>query len=155
MIYREDTAQRQSTKSVSRGTAHQQPSISPPRVSLSAEQLSTGDQSATCDEMQEKQFRATRAIKLACVAISLIILAAAIDATSLSIALPIVTQRLKGTAIQAFWTGTSYLVTSGVMQPVIGGLSHVFGRKEMVLISCAFFFVGSLICALSNDFTMM
>ncbi|KAI5285640.1 hypothetical protein KEM54_000410, partial [Ascosphaera aggregata] len=134
---------------------HLQPLVSPTTICASTEHLSTGEKTETGDESRGKPFHATRAIKLACIAICLIILAAAIDATSLSIALPVVTQRLQGTAIQAFWTGTSYLVTSGVMQPVIGGLSHVFGRKEMVLISCAFFFVGSLICALSNDFTMM
>lgn len=63
--------------------------------------------------------------------ICIITLAAALDATSLSIALPIITEKLHGTAIEAFWSGTSFLVTSAVFQPVIAGLSHVFGRKQV------------------------
>jgi MFS family permease len=63
--------------------------------------------------------------------ICIITLAAALDATSLSIALPIITEKLRGTAIEAFWSGTSFLVTSAVFQPVIAGLSHVFGRKQV------------------------
>ena len=68
---------------------------------------------------------------LAFMAICVVTLAAAIDATSLSIALPIITEKLHGTAMEAFWSGTSFLVTSAVFQPVIAGLSHVFGRKEV------------------------
>lgn len=76
-------------------------------------------------------FKPTRGFLLAFLSISIITLAAALDATSLSIALPIITEKLKGTAIEAFWAGTSFLVTSAVFQPVIAGLSHVFGRKEV------------------------
>jgi len=31
----------------------------------------------------------------------------------------IITEKLKGTAIEAFWSGTSFLLTSAVFQPVI------------------------------------
>lgn len=76
-------------------------------------------------------FKPTRGFLLAFGSICVVTLAAALDATSLSIALPIVTVSLKGTAIQAFWSGTSFLVASAVFMPVIGGLSHVFGRKQV------------------------
>jgi hypothetical protein len=76
-------------------------------------------------------FKPRRSFMLAFMSICIITLAAALDATSLSIALPIITERLKGTAIQAFWSGTSFLVTSAVFQPVIGGLSYGFGRKQV------------------------
>ena len=76
-------------------------------------------------------FKPTKGFLLAFGSICVVTLAAALDATSLSIALPIVTVALKGTAIQAFWAGTSFLVASAVFMPVIGGLSHVFGRKEV------------------------
>ena len=75
-------------------------------------------------------FKPGKSFILAFTSICIVTLAAALDATSLSIALPIITERLKGTAIQAFWSGTSFLVTSAVFQPVIGGLSHGFGRKQ-------------------------
>jgi hypothetical protein len=78
-------------------------------------------------------FKPSRGFLLAFVSICIITLAAALDATSLSIALPIITEKLKGTAIEAFWSGTSFLLTSAVFQPVIAGLSHVFGRKQVCL----------------------
>lgn len=76
---------------------------------------------------------ASPALKLAIASVCCVSLAAALDATSLSIALSTITTRVHGTAIQAFWAGTGYLVTCGVFQPVIGGLSHIFGRKEVCL----------------------
>ena len=78
-------------------------------------------------------FTPSRGFLLAFTSICIITLAAAFDATSLSIALPIITEKLKGTAIEAFWSGTSFLLTSAVFQPVIAGLSHVFGRKQVGL----------------------
>jgi hypothetical protein len=78
-------------------------------------------------------FTPSRGFLLAFISICIITLAAALDATSLSIALPIITEKLKGTAIEAFWSGTSFLLTSAVFQPVIAGLSHVFGRKQVRL----------------------
>lgn len=59
-------------------------------------------------------------------------LAAALDATSLTVALPIITQDLHGTGIEAFWAGTSYLLTSTVVQLPLAALSHIFGRKSIV-----------------------
>jgi putative Ca2+/H+ antiporter (TMEM165/GDT1 family) len=49
-------------------------------------------------------------------AILISLIQAALDATSLSVALPIIAQKLKGTAIEAFWSGTSFLLTSTVFQ---------------------------------------
>ncbi|MCJ1238076.1 hypothetical protein MMC14_006065 [Varicellaria rhodocarpa] len=100
-------------------------------------------------------FKPGKSFILAFTSICIITLAAALDATSLSIALPIITDRLKGTAIQAFWSGTSFLVASAVVQPVIGGLSHGFGRKQLVLASALLFAVGSLVAALATNFTMI
>ena len=52
--------------------------------------------------------------------LSVITLMAALDATSISVALPIMAKVLKGTAIEAFWAGTAFLLTSTVFQPVLG-----------------------------------
>src|SRR5262249_24445929 len=75
-------------------------------------------------------FQPGRSFKLAFMSICIVTMAAALEATSLSIALPIITERLNGTAIQAFWSGTSFLVASAVFQPIIGGLSHGFVNKD-------------------------
>lgn len=60
---------------------------------------------------------------------------------------------LHGTSIEAFWAGTSFLLTSTVFQPPIGAFSHIFGRKVMIYISLTFFAVGAIIAAVANDFT--
>jgi MFS family permease len=101
------------------------------------------------------EFKPGSAFYLAFVSLCIITLAAALDATSLSIALPIITDKLHGTAIEAFWSGTSFLVTSAVFQPVIAGLSHGFGRKlvwhtylELCWPICLYSSVGSHIVGL-------
>ncbi|TVY88119.1 Efflux pump, partial [Lachnellula willkommii] len=133
----------------------------PPEAHLSKERnseisLSSNDTPALpVLETVKPAFKPSTSFLLAFASMMIITLAAAIDATSLSIALPIITQKLRGTAIEAFWSGTSFLVTSAVFQPVIAGLSHVFGRKELVLGSALFFAVGSIVAAVATNFTMM
>ena len=83
------------------------------------------------EDVTPPAFKPSKGFLFAFASICVVTLAAALDATSLSIALPIITDALNGTAIEAFWSGTSFLVTSAVFQPVIGGLSHVFGRKQV------------------------
>jgi hypothetical protein len=70
---------------------------------------------------------------MAFLGISMLTLAAAIDATSLSIALPVMTKELGGSSIEAFWAGTSFLVTSAVVMPIYAAISHIFGRKPVSL----------------------
>ncbi|KAI0999531.1 MFS transporter [Podosphaera aphanis] len=106
-------------------------------------------------EVEPMGFHPSRGFMLAFFSICIITLAAALDATSLAIALPIITGKLHGTAIEAFWSGTSFLITSAVFQPIIAGLSHIFGRKELILLSSAFFGVGSFMGAIAQNFTMM
>lgn len=62
---------------------------------------------------------------------------------------------LGGTAIEAFWAGTSFLLTSTVFQPVLGSFSHIFGRKPLIYLSLILFLVGSIVAAVANDFTVI
>lgn len=136
------------------------PTITPERSSnTSASDLpvSIQDKPAATDATIEAkiEFKPSTAFILAFSSICLITLAAALDATSLSIALPIITAKLGGSAIEAFWSGTSFLLTSAVSQPVIAGLSHVFGRKELILGSAVLFGIGSILAAVATNFTLM
>ena len=67
----------------------------------------------------------------------------------------IVSDRLGGSSLQAFWTSTGYLLCGAVFQPVIGGISTLFGRFQVLTISILLFLAGCLGCALSNDMTTM
>ena len=62
---------------------------------------------------------------------------------------------LGGSAIEAFWSGTSFLLTSTVFQPVLGSFSHIFGRKALIYVSLGFFLAGSIIPAVANNFTVI
>ncbi|KAF2750867.1 MFS general substrate transporter [Sporormia fimetaria CBS 119925] len=85
----------------------------------------------------------------------IILLMSALDATSISVALPIMAKALGGTALEAFWSGSSFLLTSTVFQPVVGSLSHIFGRKPMIYVSLGLFLIGSIVPAVANDFTVL
>lgn len=74
-------------------------------------------------------FKPTREFLLAFSALCMVALAVAFDATSVSVALPIMSSALGGTALEAFWSGTSFLLASTVLQPTVAALSIIFGRK--------------------------
>ena len=80
----------------------------------------------------------------------IIALMAALDATSLSVALSRMATELHGNAIEAFWGGTSFLLTSTIFQPVVGSFSGIFGRKVFVFISLVLFAVGAIVSALAK-----
>jgi MFS family permease len=62
---------------------------------------------------------------------------------------------LHGTAIEAFWAGTSFLLASTVLQPVLGSFSHIFGRKPIIFVSLAIFGVGAIVAAVAKNFTVI
>ena len=100
-------------------------------------------------------FKPTARLYLAFGALAVLTLMVALDGTSISVALPIIARKLHGTAIEAFWAGTSFLLTSTVFQPSFASFSHIFGRKPLVLIALAFFGAGTLIGAESHGFTLL
>ena len=104
---------------------------------------------------ERTKFNPSRRFIFAFSSICIITLAAALDSSSFSIALPVITARLHGTAIQAFWSGTASILASGIVQPIFGGLSHVFGRKQLVISSGTLFGIGSLMAALAPDFAVL
>lgn len=67
----------------------------------------------------------------------------------------IISQRLRGSATEAFWCGTSFLLASTVFQPTFSSLSHIFGRKPLLLLAIALFTVGAIVGALANSFTTL
>ena len=107
------------------------------------------------------------------ISLSICILAAALDATSLSVALPvsidstkssiivpdffvqIISQKLNGTAIEAFWCGTSFLLASTVFQPTFVSLSHSFGRKPMIIGALLLFTIGSISAGVAANFVVL
>lgn len=73
-----------------------------------------------------------------------------LDQTIVSTALPELGRVFQRADIVS-WVGTAYLLTSTAFQPIYSRLSDIFGRKVILLLSLAIFWVGSLACALANS----
>lgn len=89
---------------------------------------------------------------ITCAVSSLVV---ALDATILVPVLPTLAFELKGSSSEAFWTGTSYLLAHSVLQPFTASLSEIFGRREVLVPGIFLFAVGSIVCGVAHNFTIM
>jgi MFS family permease len=64
----------------------------------------------------------------------------------------IISKNLHGTAIEAFWTGTSFLLSSTVFQLPTGALSDIFGRRVVLTTCTIFFLVGIVVASAASNF---
>lgn len=101
------------------------------------------------------EWKPGRGLYLAFLAMAVLTLMVALDGTSLSVALPIIAQTLHGSALEAFWSGTSFLLASTVFQPSFAQLSHVLGRVQMTMFAITLFFVGVMMAALTKNFSLL
>ncbi|KAG5291956.1 MFS multidrug transporter [Histoplasma ohiense] len=87
--------------------------------------------------------------------IFLLYLMIALDSTIIVPVLPTIASDLNGTAVEAVWAGTSFLLTYAIFQPFIAAVSDIFGRREVMLASVSLFTAGSLIACLAQNFSML
>lgn len=100
-------------------------------------------------------FKPTLRFWMAFMTLAVLTLMVALDGTSISVAIPRIAADLRGTGIQAFWSGTSFLLTATVFQPNFASFSHIFGRKPLILLALTFFLAGTLIGGLAPNFTLL
>lgn len=62
---------------------------------------------------------------------------------------------IHGTAVQALWAGTSFLLASTVWQPLFVAVSDVFGRRPLLVVALILFTVGAIMCGVAKNFTVM
>ena len=74
----------------------------------------------------------------------------ALDAVIIAAALPAITSELGGSSNQAFWSGTAFLLAATITQPLYGTFSEIFGRRNNLMASLAWFLLGSILCARST-----
>ncbi|ATY67439.1 MFS multidrug [Cordyceps militaris] len=87
--------------------------------------------------------------------IALTNLAAAFDATTLSVALPKISSDLGGSSTEAFWGGTSYLLATTATMLIWVSVSDAVGRRIAILTALVLFAAGAVICAVSSDWATM
>ncbi|KAF2968178.1 hypothetical protein GQX73_g5380 [Xylaria multiplex] len=103
-------------------------------------------------EVHWKPSRHEKAIIYTLAITSLIV---ALDATIVITPLSTIVQDLDGTATQAFWIGTSYLLVNAVTMPVICAVSDIFGRPVCLIFSLVAFTAGTILCAISKNVGML
>ncbi|KAI0005177.1 MFS general substrate transporter [Xylariaceae sp. FL0662B] len=87
--------------------------------------------------------------------LSLVALITAWDATSLAIALPVITNQLHGNTLESFWASISFTLGVAITQPIYVSLSDVLGRKQPLYASMALFTIGAIVFAVANDMTTL
>ncbi|KAF7534068.1 hypothetical protein G7054_g6536 [Neopestalotiopsis clavispora] len=83
--------------------------------------------------------------------LALVALITSWDATSLAIALPVITEQLHGTTLESFWASISFILGVALTQPVYVSVSDVLGRKPPLYCSTILFAIGAIIFALAKN----
>lgn len=79
---------------------------------------------------------------------------AALDITIISTAIPTISAHFDSS--QGYvWVGSAYLLGNAAFVPTWGKVSDIFGRKPVLLLSIAIFFIGSLLCGIANSMGML
>lgn len=65
--------------------------------------------------------------------------------------MPTISADFNASAAEYTWIASSYLLAAASSTPTWGKVSDIFGRKPVLLLANAIFFVGSLVSALAND----
>ena len=87
-------------------------------------------------------------------ALCMAVFLAAVDVTIITTALPTISEHFHS-ASGYIWIGSAYLLANSASTPLWGKFSDIFGRKPILLVANATFFIGSLIAALSTSIGML
>lgn len=79
---------------------------------------------------------------------------AALDVSIITVAIPSISHEFNST-VGYTWIGSAYLLAGAAAAPVWGKISDIWGRKQILLIAVAVFWVGSLMAALSVSMIML
>src|SRR2546425_9819674 len=79
---------------------------------------------------------------------------AALDQTIVATALPTIGRQFQDVT-NLSWEITAYLLASTAVVPVFGTLSDIYGRRVMITVSLALFTVGSVLCAVAPNMTVL
>ncbi|KAJ5949494.1 hypothetical protein N7454_001078 [Penicillium verhagenii] len=119
------------------------------QVSLTGRTVTPGPDKEDSDWKPDWRVKCTFGI------IALLNFVTAVDATSISVSLPTISNDLGGTATEAFWAGTSFLLASCVFQPIFSLASDIFGRKYVLLAAVSAFSLGSILAAVSHGLNLL
>src|ERR1700688_2180899 len=79
---------------------------------------------------------------------------AALDQTIVATALPTIARQFHDVSSLS-WVITAYLLASTAVAPVFGTLADIYGRRGMIITALGLFIVGSILCAVAPNMTML
>jgi len=79
---------------------------------------------------------------------------ALLDVTVVNVALPVIQRDLGAGFADLQWVISAYSIALAGFLVTAGRLGDIFGRKRMFMLGIGVFTVGSLLCALSDGFTI-
>ncbi|EMD39201.1 hypothetical protein CERSUDRAFT_112880 [Gelatoporia subvermispora B] len=95
-----------------------------------------------------------RAFWLTMIAVTMSLFLSALDLTGVATALPTITADLNG-GDNFVWVGSAFALSSTAVLPLSGGLADIFGRRPIMLISIAFFAIGSALAGAAQSMNML
>jgi len=75
--------------------------------------------------------------------------------SAMNIAIPVIGQEFKSTAIGLTWIPTSYLLASAVFLVPFGRIADIYGRKKLFLVGMVLYAISSLLCGLANSIELL
>lgn len=87
-------------------------------------------------------------------AVMLAMFMAAIEATIVATAMPVIVGDLGGFSLYS-WVFSAYLLMNAVTVLIYGKLSDLFGRKPIITIGIIIFLIGSILCGFAQSMTML
>ncbi|OQD94271.1 hypothetical protein PENSOL_c027G03141 [Penicillium solitum] len=88
-------------------------------------------------------------------ALLLMVFLVSLDATTLAVAIPAITDDLSGTTLTAFWANISFTVAMVVIQRIYTSFSDIFGRKIPLYAAFTLFGIGSIVFAVAHSMAVL
>ena len=80
---------------------------------------------------------------------------AILNQTLLNVALPKINTEFNISASTGQWLMTGFMLVNGILIPISAFLFNKYSYRMLFIIALLLFTIGSLVCALSNNFPMM
>ncbi|KAH6664562.1 major facilitator superfamily domain-containing protein [Halenospora varia] len=116
--------------------------IEPTRTPSLPLPLAAAPLGASSAESEPSPVRHSPQFWMVIVALSLLSFISALDVTIIATALPLITEEIGG-ATQYVWIANSFVFASAVLQPLIGQLANILGRRTPLITSIILFTLGS------------
>ena len=105
-------------------------------------------------QAEERPQRSKLKIALIMFSLGIAVLLVALDITIVTTALPTIAEHFNS-ASGYTWVGSAYLIANSAATPIWGKVSDIFGRKPILLVTNAIFFVGSLLAGVAVNMNML